>query len=721
MKKNLQKSFRVLALLLSLILIIMMIDSGCGTTENNETSMSETIPAALTDNENSEQFSETQDDINRQQTSNQEIAANIPNQKDETVYVKTDAFGTVQEITVQDILKAPNNAQTIQDYSTLDDIKNTKGDEEFISQKDGIILWENHGEDIYYEGKSEQELPLSVNISYYLNNQKINPEDIAGQSGKVRIRFDYTNHIKKTVQIQDTDVDVYVPFAAFSAMVLPSDTFSNIEVSNGKTISMDNQNIVIGYAFPGLADSLHLTEYEATEDISLPDYVEITADASDFELAFTATAISTGIFEDMDLSDLDTVDDLIDSMSELTDASGKLVDGTTELYEGMDTFQSYMSEYTQGVSQINTGVKKLADGLATLNTQKDNLQSGSEAIQDGLTSLNTALSKLSLPSEDNSSDSSNDNSAASAVQALAADVKTLAAEFTALQTSLTQIQSFAKDAAEYTATVQKASAAIRQNLDAIDLQDMEETATQKAREQVKKAVNAALEDSENLTDEEKAQIQKDIVNSIDISVITSEIQTYISAAQKELDTLPSLEIPDLSLDVSSITQTIEDMQTQLTALSQSSQAISQLSKTLSAIGKALEGLKTATRQLETGSKQLTKGIITFNKGIDQLYDGSAALSSGTSQLTTSGQSLNTGFAALVEGMKSLKDGVETFDKDGIQKLDDLAGDDLEDVITRLKAVQKADGLYTNFSGIGKHQTGSVKFIIETEEITSDNT
>ena len=66
-------------------------------------------------------------------------------------------------------------------------------------------------------------------------------------------------------------------------------------MTNGKTVEMDDQNIVIGYAMPGLSDSLQLKNYEATEDVDVPEYVELTADVTDFSLDFTATIISNGI------------------------------------------------------------------------------------------------------------------------------------------------------------------------------------------------------------------------------------------------------------------------------------------------------------------------------------------------------------------------------------------------------------------------------------------
>ena len=41
------------------------------------------------------------------------------------------------------------------------------------------------------------------------------------------------------------------------------------------------------------------------KDVDIPEYVEVTADVTDFSLDFTATIISSGLLEDMDLKDLD--------------------------------------------------------------------------------------------------------------------------------------------------------------------------------------------------------------------------------------------------------------------------------------------------------------------------------------------------------------------------------------------------------------------------------
>ena len=44
-------------------------------------------------------------------------------------------------------------------------------------------------------------MPVDVKITYYLDGQEIAPENLAGKSGKVKIRFDYTNNSKKTVKV----------------------------------------------------------------------------------------------------------------------------------------------------------------------------------------------------------------------------------------------------------------------------------------------------------------------------------------------------------------------------------------------------------------------------------------------------------------------------------------------------------------------------------------
>ena len=223
--------------------------------------------------------------------------------KAETVYAKADADGTVTETTVEAVLKARDGA-TIEDVAALRDIINKEGDEAYTTGADNALTWENSGNAITYEGKSDAALPVTTRVTYYLNGMETAPADLAGQSGRVRIRFDYTNHTRETVTVDGQEYTVCVPFAAITAVILDGDKFSNIETDNGKVMELDGTTAVLGTAMPGLADSLRLTEFEPLEDTEIPAYFEVSADVTDFSLDFTATILTPSALDNLDTGDL---------------------------------------------------------------------------------------------------------------------------------------------------------------------------------------------------------------------------------------------------------------------------------------------------------------------------------------------------------------------------------------------------------------------------------
>ena len=104
--------------------------------------------------------------------------------KEETVYVIAGADGKQQSVIVSDWLKNPNKETSLQDVSDLTDIENVKGDETWTANGTSLT-WDAQGNDIYYQGKSETELPVTMNISYQLDGKDIAPAELAGKSGKV--------------------------------------------------------------------------------------------------------------------------------------------------------------------------------------------------------------------------------------------------------------------------------------------------------------------------------------------------------------------------------------------------------------------------------------------------------------------------------------------------------------------------------------------------------
>lgn len=106
--------------------------------------------------------------------------------KEETVYVNADANGNVQEVIVSDWLKNSGTETAVSDVSELENIKNVKGDETFT--QDGTeITWNTEDKDIYYQGTSTKDLPVSVNIRYYLDGEEITAQELAGKSGHAKL------------------------------------------------------------------------------------------------------------------------------------------------------------------------------------------------------------------------------------------------------------------------------------------------------------------------------------------------------------------------------------------------------------------------------------------------------------------------------------------------------------------------------------------------------
>ena len=300
--------------------------------------------------------------------------------KDETVYVIAGADGTTRNIIVSNQLKNGEGAQVLEDETTLTDIENVKGTQTYTAGSGDAITWQAEGSDIFYQGTTDAELPIGLTMTYYLDGVEIKPEELAGKSGHVVIRFDYENRAKQTAVIGGEETGVYVPFAVISGAILPLEHFSSITVSSGKILTEGNNAIIIGVAFPGLAENFNLSE-ETREtlaengvdtgavNVDAPDYLEIEADVVNFELEMTLSMILPDLFSDIDLgADIDLsgvsgqLDTLEDAMGLLSDSSRQLVDGSEQLAAGAQDLASGAASAQEGAYALAAGMQQLSDG-----------------------------------------------------------------------------------------------------------------------------------------------------------------------------------------------------------------------------------------------------------------------------------------------------------------------------------------------------------------------
>lgn len=317
--------------------------------------------------------------------------------KDESVYLISDANGNVNKTIVVDHLKNKDKKDTLEDASNLSDIENVKGKEKFTQSGDKLT-WQAGGKDIYYQGTATEEPPVTQKVTYYLDGKEISPEDLAGKSGKVKIRFDYTNTTSYTETVNGEKQTVSVPFAAVTGLVL-GDGFENIEVTNGKAEVSDSSSVVLGYALPGLKDSLGIKDKDLDGDVNIPEYMEMTADVENFSMpaamTFVVNASDYVSTDGIDTSDLDDmINDLKDASTQLQDGSKTLAEGTDTLADGLSTLQSKLGTFASGVGTLKSGLKTYTDGVSTLSGGLNTLGNSTGALVSGADKLNSGAGQL---------------------------------------------------------------------------------------------------------------------------------------------------------------------------------------------------------------------------------------------------------------------------------------------------------------------------------------
>lgn len=702
-------------------------------------------------------------------------------EKEQTVYVTADETGDPTEVIVSNWLKNDENEQTITDSTALDGIKNVKGDEEYTTNSDGTITWKADGNDIYYQGNTDEKLPVGVKVTYYLNDKAVSASEIAGKSGKVRIRIDYENYSRQTVEVDGKKQSVYTPFMMATGMVLPSETFSNVKVTNGKVISDGNRVMVVGIGFPGLSESLKLNEVEGLEDKEIPDYVEVTADAENFALDMTATVATTGTLNELGLDEIDSIDDLKDSIDELTDASARLVDGSKELRDGIQTLDDSAVEFVDGLKSADEGTGKLKDGIDTMNNSKGELldglnqvlagstrlKDGAGQLQEGITaytggtnSLKDGLAQLQagLDGEEGLVNSysyfqSKLGEYTNGADTIAAGTQALIAKLNQIQSALTgdAMTSLGTHAAAAAGEVTSAAGTIATyNAKIAEVNSkISEVNTAAANMNAAKAnIEAALSNPDlGFTPEQIAAIQNclasagsvdglesgelsqiDLTNVVallgDVNNLSSLVGS-LGSSQEEKAMLAALDegTKNFSANSAAINEGAKQVSGGIASVSGAVSALKAGADTLTGNNTTLiqgsASLVQGAAALEAGSGQLVAGGNTLSGGITQLADGAASLKDGTSKLAAGGTELKSGTTKLLDGSNELADGMKEFDEEGIRKLADMVNVDLQKVLDRLQAVTDADKEYTAFDGWEKDAKGNVKFFIETAAVETE--
>ncbi|SDW40481.1 putative membrane protein [Lachnospiraceae bacterium KHCPX20] len=685
--------------------------------------------------------------------------------KDETVYLISEADGTVTDTIVADHLYNRDGAKTLSDVSNLTDIENVNGEEKFTKDGDKMT-WNADGKDIYYQGHSDAKAPVEQKVTYMLDGKEIAPKDLAGKSGHVTIHYDYTNNSTFTEKVNGEDVSVVVPFAAITGMVL-NDDFKNVKVSNGRIVQNGTKTVAVGYTLPGFKDSLQSGGGRFDKDIDIPESFEVSADVTDFQLETAMTVVVNA--GNLMTASTNNVNSLSGDMNRLQSSSKKLVDGSGKLADGLSTLQSSLTtfqsgakalaggvkDYTNGVSKLDAGISTMKKSVSPLEKQLPTLSKKLKTLSDGVGKLKDGSDKLLAGYE---GDGTAENPGLTkSMDALSKGAKQLSDGASALDAGIGQLtgalsgvgESFGKaSAGQITSTI---DAKLNTNKDLMTL--LVGCGVLKAGDKITleniDTVVATLEGG-----------QKQIITALATNYVKAgqdqgtATVTATGAYFKALDGLHQVQAAKNALNAAgkqlsdqlSATAGSKETQSQIAKLAAGSKQLAQGSKQLSdGLAKADQGVKklaSGQKQLSGGIDQLyngingsadTKGISSLAGGLAKLVAGINKLDEGSNKIVANNQKLTNGANKLYDGSgkivagvdklaagsKTLADGMVQFNEEGIETLVNAYNGDIKPLANRLRAAIDAGEDYESFSGIEKNMNGDVKFIYRMAAITTE--
>ena len=622
--------------------------------------------------------------------------------KDESVYVNADESGTTTKITVSNWLKNAGINGTINDESDLKDIQNVKGDETFTQNGDDV-QWSAGSNDIYYQGTTDKELPVGVEIKYELDGKEIAAKDLLGQSGKLKITVSYTNKSKFTQTINGEKQEMYTPFVMATGIILPDDKFSNVEVDDGKIINEGSNNIVVGFGMPGMAESLDLDEDAADK---LPEGFTVTADVTDFSIGNTITFASPSILSDLELDDIDDLDDLENKLEKLVDSSEDLVDGSKKLSNKMGELEDKFDDYQDGEKSLNKGIKDLVNGGTTLKkgvkdytNGVDTLAKGTQSYVNGAKQITDGNQKLYEAVKDMPSSY---KEFSDGLQAYTKGVDTLADTKTAKQLT---------DGAD---AVTAGIGTLNENLGKLEssydnyklLADgLKAQAAQISDPTQKATILAYVQKLEELYQGQKASVGALVSATNKESTLKSGASQVAAGIKKVMTGAQTL---------SGNSATLRSADQKLTS------SIATLTASVKKLSEGSKKLSSNDRKLLAGAKKILKASKSVKSGSDKLINGANKLKKGSNKLHKATGKVADGIGKLSDGADDLYEGMDKFDQKGIQKLNNVYEDDIKTLKTRLEKLTDMSKDYTNFSGISKGMDGKVKFVIETAEVKKDD-
>ena len=645
--------------------------------------------------------------------------------KIETVYSNLDSNGKSYKTIVSTQLTNEDKVDKLVDFSSLINIENTNGDETF-SKNGNEVVWDSNGNNIYYQGESDKELPVECKITYELNGEEISAEDLKGKSGNVKIKINYINNEKHTVSINGKQITMYTPFIIVAGTKIDNTKNKNIKITNGKTVDNGESTLAVGIAMPGMQENIGISKNK----IEIPEEIEISMETENFEMENIIAVVAVkGIDEDL-TSDLNSmysqVNELVNASNQLLEGANQIKDGTSELAVGANKLKSGTETAYNGSKQIKNEVEESTRKLKNDNTPAIDSKT-LEAIKA------QAMQSATLTAEQKAAISSQAKAGATLTAEQKAAISEQAKEGATLTTEQKKVISAqAKEGATLT-TEQKKVISAQAKEGATITEEQKEKIKAEARksaeftEAQKEAIIAQV--PATLTDEEKQLIvtiaQNTAYKTAEETALAVAQNIATQTAEKTAQTvaqsiaIQTAEKTALTVAQSTATQTAEKtaqavaQSTATQTAEKTAQAVAQSTATQTAGETATQ---TATQVGNQAKQKFTNQVVsqmnTLGEALGELTNGLENIDNGVSTLSLGANKLDNGALELATGVK-------TFNEQGISKINNLVNGDLKNLATRIEKMNELAKAYNNYAGIQDGMDGEVKFIMIVDS-SSDN-
>ena len=510
------------------------------------------------------------------------FAETAPSAKEEVIYAMADASGKVTDAEAVNIF-AGGDIVDYGDYSAVKPL-NTN---DTITQNGDQIAFSSTADKVYYQGTMKNAaLPWNISIRYYLDGKEYAPQDVAGMSGALEIRFSVTKN-------ESCGGSFYDDYALQASFTLDTERCQNI-VSNGATVANVGSDKQLTYTIlPG----------KGIDTV-------ITADVTDFEMdAAAINGVRLNLDVDVDDTDLmDKVDELVSAIGDLDDGAWELHDGTEELYDATKTLNSKVGDLHSGVGDLTAGAGDLYTGLTDITAQNQ------QADQLYLGYVKSQADSIYLAYVTTQAD------------ALYAQVAAQAVREQLIQSGYSEAQA---DAYLQTADGQTLVA---------------QTVSNMTEEQKAQILNAAVA---KLTDEQKKQILQGAVASLTEEQKAEIREAYIQQMMASDDVTSQI---NAAVATVSAAKQVSELKGQLDSYGVFYQGLVAYTDAVSSAAAGAKSLKLNMDTLYSNTGKLKLSVGELSDVVGELYDGTGELTDGTTEFVDKTSDMDTQISDEIDSM-----------------------------------------------------------------------